>query len=289
MITPDFAVKIRPDCKDFNPDKHELPDRIEVKEDGYRMSLVVTGDGEVYFIGKKECYAQRIKDAAPEIWNQIQAVPNNSILDGEMFVKGGKSSDVIAAMNPDNEQFEKLRSRLIFRPFAVPFLAAIDWRECGFADTEELIESLGFTQPEAFYVSEELDLSHKDLLHIATERKIEGFVAKQYHYEGWYKIKPVRTGDFVVMEYKEGNGRNAFRLGALIVGAYKDEKLIRVTSVGGGFNDELRDSISEKDVGRVVEVSYQSVLAKGSLQFPQFLRFRDDKEPKDCKMSQLDL
>lgn len=280
-INVERALKIRPDLVEFNPEKHELPSYAEVKEDGYGISIVVTETEEVYCIGKKENYAAKLY-GHKRVWPLIEELPPNTIIQGELYVAKGKASDVVAALNPKNERYEELNPRLTFAAFAVPYLAGEDYRNESFEEVRHILSMGGFDTPAYVYERE-----YESLMQEARDLKIEGFVAKERHYAGWYKLKPQKTADFVILKWMEGEGRNEGRLGALMVGAYNDKgEMVEVTKVGGGYTDADRDSITKKDIGRVIEVRYQSVLAKGALQFPQFLRFRDDKDAKDCKTSQ---
>ena len=81
----------------------------------------------------------------------------------------------------------------------------------------------------------------------------------------------------------ERGKRNKDRLGALIC-EYKDN----IVKVGSGFSDEFRDHAwidPSIIVGKIVEVKYKEKTTNKfngeSLQFPVFVRIRDDKTKKD--------
>lgn len=75
-------------------------------------------------------------------------------------------------------------------------------------------------------------------------------------------------------------------IGALILGVWKDGKLVEVTRCSG-FSEDIRAEISknrDKYKGQVVEVMAQGILDKktGSLQNPRFMMFREDKNSEAC-------
>lgn len=93
------------------------------------------------------------------------------------------------------------------------------------------------------------------------------------------KVKKFYTLDLRVIELDKGTGRNKDRLGKAYV-EYKGNKV----GVGSGFSDELRDYYWQHPnelVGKIIEVKYKEKTknkdGSESLQFPVFVRIRDDK------------
>ena len=98
----------------------------------------------------------------------------------------------------------------------------------------------------------------------------------------WLKVKPFIEVSLTVVDTEEGTGRNAGKLGALIVEGTDMGKFIR-TNVGSGLTDQDRESYwASKDrlIGQVVEIradaitQNQDAVNEYSLRFPRFLRFR---------------
>jgi DNA ligase-1 len=96
----------------------------------------------------------------------------------------------------------------------------------------------------------------------------------------WLKQKPYIEVSLTVVGVEEGTGRNAGKLGAIIVEGTDDGKFIR-TNVGSGLTDTDRavywdnaDSI----IGNIVEVRADAVTQNQdgsySLRFPRFKGFR---------------
>lgn len=89
------------------------------------------------------------------------------------------------------------------------------------------------------------------------------------------KLKAFHDVDLKIEKLIEGTGKHSGKLGSVSV----DYKGVEV-QVGSGFSDELRESIwSDPDsfVGRMIEVRYQEVTPDGSLRFPTFVCFRNDR------------
>jgi DNA ligase-1 len=96
----------------------------------------------------------------------------------------------------------------------------------------------------------------------------------------WLKQKPYIEVSLSVVGTEEGTGKNAGRLGALIVEGTDDGKLIR-TNVGSGLSDIDRDTLwNNRDsiLGHIVEVRADAVTQNQdgsySLRFPRFKGFR---------------
>ena len=89
------------------------------------------------------------------------------------------------------------------------------------------------------------------------------------------KLKAFHDVDLVIQDLLEGTGKHAGKLGSVVVNYQGVE-----VQVGSGFSDELRERIwanPESFVGRMIEVRYQEVTPDGSLRFPTFVCFRNDR------------
>ena len=99
---------------------------------------------------------------------------------------------------------------------------------------------------------------------------------------GWLKVKPFIEVSLKVVDTEEGTGRNAGKLGALIVEGKDMDKFIK-TNVGSGLTDSDREEFwkaKDKLIGQIVEVRADAITQnqdtkdEWSLRFPRFLRFR---------------
>ena len=99
-------------------------------------------------------------------------------------------------------------------------------------------------------------------------------------HKGILKVKRFYSMDLPILRCEEGSGRLEGKLGAFVLDFRGNE-----VKVGSGFSDEQRDTYwqnREEIAGTLCEVKYKEVSSDKntgleSLQFPVFIRLRDDK------------
>lgn len=125
-----------------------------------------------------------------------------------------------------------------------------------------------------------------DWLDYAVKHDWEGLVVnrqvpyRRTRHNGCLKVKRFYTVDLRITAIEEGQNRLAGTMGALVVD-YKDNEL----RVGSGFDDATRVAVWENSddyIGKIVEIKYKEKSCDKktgleSLQFPTFVRFRNDK------------
>ena len=99
-----------------------------------------------------------------------------------------------------------------------------------------------------------------------TEKKMEGQFYSQY-----YAGEPITP---ITKMYFLGGA------GSLVLGVYKDEKIIPIGNLSGLTEDILLNW--KQYIGKVCEVTAMEILPTGGLRHPKFVRFRDDKPRQDC-------
>lgn len=103
---------------------------------------------------------------------------------------------------------------------------------------------------------------------------------RRARHNGCLKIKRFYTVDLRITAIEEGQNRLTGTMGALVVD-YKGNEL----RIGSGFDDATRADVwanPDDYIGKIVECKYKEVscdkkTGTESLQFPTFVRFRDDK------------
>jgi DNA ligase-1 len=89
------------------------------------------------------------------------------------------------------------------------------------------------------------------------------------------KLKAFHDADLKIKSLEEGTGKHVGKLGSVTVEFNGVD-----VRVGSGFSDEQRDEVwrdPDGFVGRMIEVRYQEVTPDGSLRFPTFVCFRNDR------------
>lgn len=164
----------------------------------------------------------------------------------------------------------------------------------------------------------------------AEARRLEGIVAKKLgsiykpgrRTKEWLKIKSVHEADLVIGGWQPGEGRRSGVFGSLLMGAYDDEGLHFVGSVGTGFDDKtltrMTDALAEiaqdecpfstdprtagggsafgkpirhphwVDPCLVAKIEFRELTSGSRLRAPSFKGLRFDKEPEDCTFADLE-
>lgn len=114
----------------------------------------------------------------------------------------------------------------------------------------------------------------------------EGLIFQDGNLLNWAKLKRIATIDTVVIGAKEGNGKYLGLVGALRV-AVEGYEVAAVSGMEDSDRIEMGEMLERNElVGKVAEVAFQYVGAKGRLRHPRFVRWRDDKRPDECLLSQ---
>ena len=300
----------------------------ELKWDGVRTLGVCSDETALISRNRNDvtfCY--------PELHNlHTRLVALDAIVDGE-----------IVAMSSGRPSFEKLQSRINLQnphdieraakaipvTYVVYDLLYLDGKkttDLPLHRRKELIDEL-------VVPSERVQVSHGTpdeglvLFEFARANKIEGIVAKKgsstyrpgKRSRDWLKIKTVWEADVVVGGWSKGEGTRSSTFGSLLVGAYSDEGLSFLGSVGTGFSDKtleqllpkLRDLASaecpfvDDPTGAssrwgkplkdpqwirpelVAKVEFRDVTSGHRLRAASFKGLRADKDPADCRLEDL--
>jgi bifunctional non-homologous end joining protein LigD len=227
----------------------------EMKWDGVRAVLYADG---------KRLKAMSRNDidmigSYPELTALAEVLPAGTVLDGE----------IVALDRSGRPSFEQLQARMhiadtrraerLAESAPVTFMAFDLLRRNG---TSLLDQS--YEQRRAALESLALDAPHwktpphwtedgAAVLAAAREQQLEGVVVKQLasayypgrRFDGWLKVKNLRTQEVVVGGWQPGEGRREGSIGSLLLGLPEGDRLRYAGKVGTGFTDRALRELSE--------------------------------------------
>lgn len=225
-------------------------------------------------------------------------------IEGELVWPGHRATQVPEALKSH-------RGELRFTAFAMPFVAG---RSCGtLRNQRATLRHRGVALSRIIPVGDASTAVHhysaEALARVAEFHKLEGLVVKACCVEEplWFKVKGEATDDVVVLDSVDANfgltGKFDGQVGSLVVGVACREcapgaeskghecwefpfgRVREVAQVGGMEDAERLEMTARRDdlPGRVCEIKFQRVGAKGRLRHPRFVRWRDDeKQAREC-------
>lgn len=261
----EFSPDFRPKPKSWDGRPLRPNSVIQRKMDGWRLTLY-KGSNYVKAFGRMPVNLR--VDLAHVVEPLFNRMPENTILDGELLPE---DATLPASEMP---RLIKNRGRMNYCCFAAPLVEGVDLRTAPFDVVKDSISRFNVNLLEWRPLSE---VTPEILVNLARLANYEGFVVKEWHWSSWWKVKPQETIDLVVFGTIPGKGKHLNRHGALTCG-FSDGTI--VASVGKGNDDEWRDDPNV--VGRVCEVSHEGWTSDNKLKFSSFVRWRPDKDPREC-------
>ncbi len=290
----------------------------ELKLDGYRVR-VGKENGVAKVVSRN---GHDLSPVFPEIARVVAALPfEGLVLDGELVVldeRGHPTFNGLQNRARISRAFD-VRRAAVENPttlFCFDLLAfgGYDTRGLPLEKRKELLRKV-IPATGALRYSEHFVKEGEALYRQVERLGLEGIMAKRAdsvyragRSPAWLKIRADRADDFVVVGYTKAKGSRA-GFGALHLGAYRDGALIYVGRAGSGFTDkELKDVAKaleslkrdtpavtgaipkDKDTTwiepkLVAEVRFKEWTPEALLRHPVFLRWRDDKEPRECVLA----
>jgi bifunctional non-homologous end joining protein LigD len=211
---------------------------------------------------------------------------------------------------------------VLYYAFDLIYLDGEDWRKVNLEDRKKKLASI-IKSGDSLHYSDHYPTQGRALFDLAKSRNLEGIVAKRRNscYEErrsreWLKIKIRHQIECVVGGYTEPEGSRA-HFGSLVLGLYDQGHLIHVGQAGSGFNQkslaEMMKVLKKLETKKnpfygevealrkvmwvkpelVAEIEYAEWTAGANtgsgpkLRAPVFLGLRDDKDPKECVLSQI--
>ena len=271
---------------------------IEIKLDGVRVITIVYPSGQVDQYSRNGKELTNFPDIRAQLARHAMLFAEPTVLDGEIM-----SSSFQDLMKQVHRKSDVQSTDAVLHLFDVITLREFQAGRGEFRQIDRSHTLLAWYShvkehmPNVTVVGQELvDLRETrgqtrfaDINRAAIMGGYEGIMIKDPEacYEtkrtvAWLKQKPFIEVSLTVIGLEEGTGKNAGRLGALIVEGEDDGKRIR-TNVGSGLTDAQRDEIwrdQDAVIGQLVEVRADAATKNQdsedlwSLRFPRFLGFR---------------
>ncbi len=284
----------------------------EPKLDGFRAIVFADGD---------EAYIQsRGGKALARYFPELSFPEGRYVVDGELVIRDEHGEPVFDALqsriHPADSRIGLLSKEIPASFIAFDLLAEGDevLLERPLSERRERLGRLEAAGLELTDLTSDPEKAERWLL------RGEGVMAKQLDApyipgkrKGMAKVKRERTIDCVVLGWRPGKEEGT--VGSLILGLYEGEKLRPVGHISGftaKAKRDLRSMLAPLETGArgtaepsrwtggrdlewvalrpelVIEVGYDHASAGRIRHGARFVRFRDDKEPRECQFSDLD-
>jgi DNA ligase D-like protein (predicted ligase) len=217
----------------------------EIKLDGYR-ALAVKSHGSVSLYSRRR---KSFNPQYPDLVDALSALPDNTVLDGEVVALDDSGRPSFHLL----QEFRKDPSRIHYFVFDLLICEGRDLTGLRLGERRELLRQLKESVSRV-RVSEEFDVA-KDILTAARQQKLAGVIAKRKDsvYQAgarsgaWCKYRVNRGQELVIGGYMPG----AHGIDSLIVGYYREDKLLYVARVRNGFVPAIRRHVFERIRGLV--------------------------------------
>lgn len=271
---------------------------VQRKYDGERM-LIHFNKEETYCTSRRTSKKTgRYMENQDKIANLPHLNLNYTVIDCEFY--GNTWADAVGILHSLPERALQLQesTAIKFAVFDCLFFDGTDVRdqpyEVRLKYVHQILDLLNYQcHDDRFHFVEQYEVNNVNEAYSRAQEQWneghEGVVMKplqlSYYDKGMMlKIKRFETVDCVVCGYQQGTGKYKEVVGALYVGYYDNGKIVSISKVNCGTDEDRRywkDNFDKLVNKTVLEVKCQEITEK-SLRHPVYVRIRPDKSPEMC-------
>ncbi|TEB06719.1 putative DNA ligase-like protein [Pelotomaculum schinkii] len=305
LVRPMLAVSSPP----FDSDKHLF----EIKWDGYR-SLAYLDDRTIIRSRNLVDLTAKFPELS-RLHQRVKRLP--AIIDGEIviFEAGRPSFAGLQARGRMDGNKKAGRATLltpaVFIAFDVLYTGGGSVMEKSLEERKDILQDM-VEQSDELVLSRFIHAEGLAYYNACVGEGLEGVIAKRLdsvylpgrRSNSWQKFKNTREADLVISGYQKGTGGRL--LGSLLLGGYRDGRLVYQGKVGTGFSEQeavlLLEKLEKLEVDQnilvvppkeikqarwvkpvlVCAVGYLTLTAEGYLRHPVYKGLRSDKTPNEC-------
>ncbi|MCL4354423.1 DNA ligase D [Patescibacteria group bacterium] len=228
-------------AKPFNNDNFVF----EIKWDGYRaIAQVENNDIELYsrnFISYNTKFRQ--------IFDALKDFKKNVVLDGEIVVldeKGKPSFELLQNYHRNEE------GRIVYYIFDLIYYDEYNFQSIPLVKRKSFLKDIIPENPFLKY-SDHIEEKGEDFFRLIEKQNMEGIIAKKKdslylsgkRTKAWLKIKTHQRQEAVICGYTKPRGSRKY-LGALVLGAYQNKKLLYIGHANPKVNEQGLRELKEK-------------------------------------------
>jgi bifunctional non-homologous end joining protein LigD len=287
----------------------------EIKWDGYRaLAFLDNGKAELRSRNNKSFNEQFYP-----VYNAVKEWKIKAVMDGEIVTVNEKGVSSF-------QQLQNWRSEsdgeLLYYVFDILWFEGYDLKNLALSERREILKQL-LPRDSIIRFSENFETTAADFLNAAKKLGMEGIIAKKTDSEyfpgirskNWLKIKTGKRHEAIICGYTL-NDESSKYFSSLLLGVYKNKKLVFIGQAGTGFTTAMQREILKKlkpletpvcpfaevplvnkptrfrprppkaavtwvKPKLVCEVQYQELTSEGVMRHPSFQGLRTDKQTKD--------
>lgn len=240
---PKFSNCIKPMLATLHDKPFNDPNWIyEIKWDGYR-AIAEINNGAVRLYSRN---GLSFANDYPAVYDELKKIKKDVILDGEIVALDPEGKSKFGLI----QQYARDQSsHLCYYVFDCLYIGGKSIEHKPLLERKELLKKI---QPESDIIRycDHIGEKGKEFFKAVQQKGLEGMIAKRAdstYIEGkrtqdWLKVKNLVMGEAVIAGYTEGRGSRK-NFGALVLGVYKNDKLVYIGHTGTGFNDNALDEV----------------------------------------------